>query len=198
DRFPVGVVHITPAFGGPANPSAVELLERIRSRGIPIRSVTAFDAWETAGVSFAIRHPPAGWEPAASDNARSIVLDVASAGRHMLLTGDLELSGLEALVAQPRPDPPPEVILAPHHGRRAANPESLYQWAKPRLVVASQRPPSYAASDALAPIERLGIPVLRTWRRGAIRIRWTDNGLVAHAFLDEDDTAVGTIGSDDA
>ena len=45
-------------------------------------------------------------------------------------------------------------------------------------------PPSSATSDALAAIERLGIPVLRTWRRDAIRIRWTDEGLTAVAFLD--------------
>ena len=102
-------------------------------------------------MTFTIRHPPAGWGPEASDNARSIVLDVACRGRHMLLTGDLELSGLDELVAQPRPEPPPEVILAPHHGGRAANPERLYEWAKPRLVVASQRAPSSATSDALAP-----------------------------------------------
>jgi competence protein ComEC len=195
DRFPIGVVHVTPGFGGPANPSAVDLLARIRSRGVPIRPVMALESWESAGVTFTIRHPPADWGPEASDNARSIVLDVAYRGRHMLLTGDLELSGLEALVAQPRPEPPPEVILAPHHGGRAANPERLYEWAKPRLVVASQRPPSSTSSDALAPIERLGIPVLRTWRRGAIRIRWTDEGLSANAFLDETGTELRTIAS---
>ena len=98
------------------------------------------------------------------------MLDVAYAGRHLLLTGDLEQSGLDELVAQPRPEPPPDVMLAPHHGGRAANPEWLYEWARPRLVVVSQRPPSTAAGDALAAIERLGIPVLRTWRHGAIRI----------------------------
>jgi competence protein ComEC len=195
DRFPIGVVHITPGFGGPANPSAVDLLARIRSRGVPVREVTALDSWKTGGVTFTIRHPPAGWAPEASDNTRSIVLDVACAGRHMLLTGDLELSGLEALVAQPRPEPPPEVILAPHHGGRAANPEWLYEWAKPRLVVASQRAPSSTTSDALATVERLDIPVLRTWRRGAVRIRWSDAGLAARAFLDEDGTEMRKIGS---
>ena len=195
DRFPIGIVHISPGFGGPANPSAVDLLARIRSRGVPIRTVTAPESWETAGVSFTIRHPPADWGDEATDNARSIVVDVASRGRHMLLTGDLELSGLDELVAQPRPTPPPDVILAPHHGGRAANPERLYEWAKPRLVVASQRAPSSATSDALAPIERLGIPVLRTWRRGAIRIQWTDEGLVARAFLDENGTELRTVGS---
>ncbi len=185
DRFPIGVVRITPRFGGEANPAAVDLLARIRLRGIPIEPVTAPDSWNIAGVSFAIRHPPPGWDAQSTDNARSIVLDVAFAGRHILLTGDLELSGLDALVAQPRPDPPPEAMLAPHHGGRVANPEWLYQWARPRIVIASQRPPSAAANDPLAAIERMAIPVLRTWRKGAIRISWTGDGVVTTAFLDE-------------
>ncbi len=186
DRFPIGVVRITPHFGGDANPAANDLLTRIESHGIPIRPVTAPASWNSGGVSFAVRHPPAGWDPQASDNARSIVLDVAYAGRHILLTGDLELSGLDELVDQPRPEPPPEVILAPHHGGRMANPEWLYEWARPRIVIASQRPQSTAANDPLAAIERLGIPVLRTWRRGAIRVSWADDGVVAvSGFLDE-------------
>ena len=140
DRFSIGVVRITPHFGGEANPAAMDLLRRIKARGIPIQPVDgAAESWETSGVSFRVRHPPAGWDLESSDNARSIVLDVAFAGRHMLLTGDLELSGLEALVAQPRPEPAPEVMLAPHHGGRIANPEWLYEWARPRIVIASQR-----------------------------------------------------------
>ena len=95
------------------------------------------------------------------------------------MTGDLELSGLDELVSQPLPDPPPEVILAPHHGGRAANPDWLYEWARPRWIVASQRRPATAASDPLAAIERLGIPVKRTWRRGAIRISVSDDGVIA-------------------
>jgi competence protein ComEC len=185
DRFPIGVVRITPHFGGEGNPAAIDLLRRIKARGISIQPVTAPEAWSVSGVSFTIRHPPAGWDPEASDNARSIVLDIAFAGRHILLTGDLELSGLEALVAQPRPDPAPEVILAPHHGGRVANPEWLYEWARPRVVIASQRPPSSAANDPLGAIERLGMPVLRTWRRGAIKIVLSDGPVVVTGFLDK-------------
>ena len=187
DRFPIGVVRITPHFGGDANPAANDLLAKIKSRGIPIRPVTAPESWQRAGVSFTVRHPPAGWDPDSSDNARSIVLDVAFDGRHILLTGDLELSGLDALVAQPRPDPPPVAILAPHHGGRVANPEWLYEWASPRIVIASQRPPSVPANDPLAAIERMGNPVLRTWREGAIRISWTRDGVVATAFHAQND-----------
>ncbi len=118
-----------------------------------------------------------GWHPEASDNARSLVLDVAFHGRHLLLTGDLEQLGLDELVDRPPPEPPPDVFLAPHHGGRTANPEWLYEWAKPRLVVVSQRPVAAHASDALAPLERRGIPLLRTWRHGSIHFTWTDDGI---------------------
>ena len=103
-------------------------------------------------------HPPDGWHPETSDNARSLVLDIAFHGRHLLLTGDLEQLGLDELVDRPPPEPPPDVFLAPHHGGRTANPDWLYQWAKPRLVVVSQRPVAAHAGDALAPLERSGIP----------------------------------------
>ena len=73
---------------------------------------------------------------------------------------------------------------APHHGGKTANPEALYRWARPRSVVVSQRPPALG-TDALAPLERQGIPLWRTWRDGAVRLRWTSQGIVASGFLDD-------------
>ncbi len=185
DRFPIGAVRVPPGFATQANPLAQQLIAQMRSRGVPIQPITAPQSWETDGVGFRVLHPTAGWHPETSDNARSLVLDIAYAGRHLLLTGDLEQQGLVELVARPHPDPPPEVFLSPHHGGRTANPEWLYEWARPRLVVVSQRPIAGRAGDALSLIERQGIPVLRTWRKGSIRLRWTSQGVTARAFLDE-------------
>ncbi len=78
-----------------------------------------------------------------------------------------------------------DAFLAPHHGGRAANPPWLYEWAAPRLVLASQRRPIDHASDALAPPERRGVPVRRTWREGAVRVRWEPGGLGVRGFLEE-------------
>jgi hypothetical protein len=50
----------------------------------------------------------------------------------------------------------------PHHGGRSGNPDWLYDWAQPRQVIVSQRMPATGTSDALAPLERSGIPLLRT------------------------------------
>jgi beta-lactamase superfamily II metal-dependent hydrolase/alpha-beta hydrolase superfamily lysophospholipase len=183
DRFAVGVVRIPTGFGGSSNPAADRLLAEVRSRGIPIRPTAAPESWEAGGIRLEARHPKAGWFPAAPDNARSLVMDVEHRGRRLLLTGDLEGIGLFDLIARPRPESAPEVMLAPHHGGRSANPASLYEWARPRSVVVSQRAPRTGSADALTPLERREVPLWRTWRDGAIRLRWTDGGIVASGFL---------------
>jgi competence protein ComEC len=147
--------------------------------------IAAGDRWEAAGARFDVWHPsPDEGSPVgrSSDNARSVVLDLESAGHHGLLTGDLEADGLVHLTR--RPPPTLEVMLAPHHGGRTANPKWLYDWARPALVVVSQRPPLPGTNDALAALAARHVPLLRTWQRGAIRLTWTKSGVVARGFRD--------------
>jgi alpha-beta hydrolase superfamily lysophospholipase len=184
-------VRLPPDFAGADNPMATRLVEQLRASAIPVHPITAPRSWDKAGVQFTLSHPPAGWHPETSDNARSLVLDVAFRGRHLLLTGDLEQLGLDEMVERPAPEPPPDVFLAPHHGGKTANPEWLYRWANPRLVVVSQRTVAAKAGDALAHLERLGIPLLRTWRQGSIHLRWTDDGIITRSFLDNRDDGPG-------
>lgn len=184
ERFPVAEVRVPPGFASPANPGAVELLETVQTHGVPIRTISEGEQWGSSGSRFSVWHPPKSFSPGSSDNARSIVLDVESAGRHLLLTGDLEQEGLARLID--RPAFPIDAILAPHHGGRTANPESLYDWAGPEVVVVSQRPPAVGTRDPLEALGPRGIPLLRTWQRGAIRLRWEPDRLTARAFLDED------------
>ena len=61
----------------------------------------------------------------------------------------------------------------------------LYNWAKPRTVMVSQRMPAPGTSDALTPLERSGIPLLRTWQSGAIHFEWSDPRIVTEGFLDQ-------------
>ncbi len=139
ERFAVGKVCVPAGFAGTANPMAVELMEQIKGRRVALEPIAAPAAWSDGDVQFTVLHPTSGWHPETSDNARSLVLDVAYAKRRLLLTGDLEQLGLAELVAKPAPPTPVDVFLSPHHGGKSANPERLYEWAKPRLVVVSQR-----------------------------------------------------------
>ena len=184
DRVPIGAVRVAPGFEGPANPGASRLLDRVRARGIPVRPIAAGESRPLGGgATLRVLHPPADWRPDAADNARSLVVDVGVGDRHFLLTGDLEGPGLDELLAAP--PAAPDAILAPHHGGRSANPPALYQWADRSLVVVSQRRSSAGPRDPLASRERRGQLVLRTWKRGAIRLSWGASGLETRGFLDE-------------
>ena len=132
DRFSIAEVRLPPGFAGVNNPLALELVEQLQNRRIPVRPITAPARWEQAGVQFTVRHPPDGWRPETSDNSRSLVIDVAFAGCHLLLTGDLEQQGLDQVVASPPPHPAPDAFLSPHHGGKLSNPDWLYEWANPR------------------------------------------------------------------
>ena len=182
-RFPIGEVLIPPGFANEANPGAVALIEDVRAEGIPVRTVVdGFERNLGDDVSLAVLHPPEAGLSGTSDNARSIVLAVESVGRTFLITGDLAGHGLTDLTAR-RPFPI-DAFLAPHHGGQTSNPTWLYDWARPALVVSSQRRPMSGTRDALETIEDGSIQVRRTWTRGAIRLRWTLDGLVADGFLD--------------
>jgi competence protein ComEC len=189
DRFKIGEVVIPTGFVTRENPGARELLDQVRDRGIPVRTIAARAAWDHGSTRFRVLHPPEGWHPEASDNARSLVLDVEHNGRHFLLTGDLDQMGVVELAGLPAPDPPIDLMLAPHHGGKTANTSMLYAWARPRAVVVSQRPLAPGTTDALTPLQRSGIRLLRTWQRGAVRFRFSSDRIITEGFLDQNDQA---------
>ena len=186
DRFAIGAVRIPPGFADPTNPGAARLVAAIKARDIPVASIAAGDVIDLgAGVTLTARLP-APDDQAGSDNARSVVLDVTQHGQTLLLTGDLEGPGLTNLIGQPAPDPPLNALVAPHHGGRTSNPRTLYDWARAEIVAVSQRSPAANTRDPLAFLESSDTPsrLLRTWKAGAIRFRWTPPGLTATTFLD--------------
>jgi len=137
ESVPVGAVLVPPRFFDFAQSDVEAVCAAIAKRKIPLRVLAEGDALEVGrGAAVRVLHPPSGFSDA-HDNAHSLVLDITSAGRRILLTGDLEGKGLERLLALParRCD----VWLAPHHGGRTANPPDLVRWAAPRIVLASCR-----------------------------------------------------------
>jgi competence protein ComEC len=183
DRFSIGVVRVPPGFEGPSNPAAKLLLDQVRARGIPVEPIASGDQIDLGGeTTLTALHPGKEVRPGSTDNARSVVLEVASGGRRFLLTGDLERDGLTTLIA--RASEPVDAMLAPHHGGRTSNPPWLFTWAKPTLVVVSQRPLAAGSRDPLEPLAQGHFPLLRTWQSGAIRLRWSPTALLATGFLD--------------
>ena len=77
DRFPITEVRLPPGFAGPDNPLATGADRTIGKARRPGATDHGPSSWDKAGVQFTVSHPPDGWQPETSDNARSLVLDVA-------------------------------------------------------------------------------------------------------------------------
>jgi competence protein ComEC len=187
-RFPVGRVTTTPTFGGKESPGVAAVLAALEGHGVPRRVVRAGDRFTAGSISFDVLHPPATG-PDGNENARSLVLLMRHEGHTVLLTGDLEGEGQR--LATSAPVAPVDVMLAPHHGAKNANaplgsaerpePGVMAAWARPKLVVSSQRAGT-ATAHLHASYGAAGATVWDTPTAGAVTVRSHSSGLVAEAF----------------
>jgi competence protein ComEC len=177
-RFAVGQVTCTPTFADRGSEGVQLTLKALNRYGVPVRIVRAGDRLGAGEVSLDVLHPPAVG-PAGNENARSLVLLVRRGGRSVLLTGDLEGPGLDRVLALP--SIPVDVLMAPHHGSRAANQPALAAWAQPRVVVSCQEPPRRPGL-AEEPYTERGATFLPTWMHGAVTLRSRPEGLGVETF----------------
>lgn len=142
ENIPVGQLLVARSFLDFDQKSVAKLCEVAFEQSVPIRllhagqSIFVADGNPSSGLAMRIIHPEA--DPTLNsghDNANSIVAVLEYANRRVLLTGDVERSGLNRILNQPAIAT--DVLLAPHHGSKAANPPELNTWAKPGVVIQS-------------------------------------------------------------
>jgi competence protein ComEC len=178
DRFSVGQVTWTPTFADKQAPGVAYVVSDLERRGTAVRVAKAGDVLTAGPVTLEVLHPPAEGVPG-NENARSLVLAVKHAGHTILLTCDLEGEGMRRVLALPPLHCP--ILMAPHHGSKAADPASLVRWARPKVVISCQGPPRtpggtpdiYAAG---------GAQFLSTAEQGAVTVRSHVSGLVVETF----------------
>jgi competence protein ComEC len=172
ERFPVGRVLLADSFEAKKNTPVEHTLAILKRRDVKLEYVEAGD--RLAGEDFALEvlHPPRGWQGTTA-NENSVVVQVRHADHLLLLTGDLEGAGLDALLRQPARQV--DVMQAPHHGSHRIDVDGLMRWARPRLVVSCQRQPG----RRVPPYARPGTAFWTTWEHGAITVRSGPSGLTA-------------------
>ena len=176
-RFPVGQVTLTPSFADKPTVEVAAALLALDRANVPRRLAVAGDRFTAGDVEIEVLHPPPVG-PAGTENERSLVLRVTHGGRSILLTGDLEKAGTGFLLDQPKR--PVDVLMAPHHGSRAALPSRLVEWAGPRMVVVSRgHPMGNTITDRDAGPD---VPLWDTDTAGAVTLRSHRTGLIAEAF----------------
>jgi competence protein ComEC len=172
-RFAVGTVYTPPGVLDGERGAAAALRRTIEGHGVAIRQVVTGDRFRVGEAAVEVLHPPEA-SFAEHDNAASMVLSVEYAGRRIILPGDVDESGLDALLASPRR--PCDVLLAPHHGSLKTDAPGLAAWCSPRWVIVSgYREPR------IEPVARTyraaGAEVLYTGDVGAVRVTMDCDGV---------------------
>jgi competence protein ComEC len=166
-RFTIDRLYCTEAFLRDASEAVRLLLQALAARGTKVVACHA-DATLSLGerVTGRVLHPPLGF--AGTSNETSLVVLIEYEDRRVLLTGDVEKAGLAMLLSRPRC--PVDVLVAPHHGSRTANPAALVQWCQPgRVVVSAGRHAMPGPTRQVYATQ--GIPVLITRDDGAVAIQ---------------------------
>lgn len=185
DRFEVGTVVLPAAFLASESPTAVDLVRRLRERGIPWRTLAAGEslALDPLCRVRALHPSPGPCGVGVPDNESGLVLAVEAAGRRFLLTGDLEGAALQRFVraAPERCD----VLVAPHHGSPTSLPADIAAATRPRVVVASGvAGASWPVVGAAYAQAAGGAVAFLTGGRGALALEFTAAAVTVHRFTD--------------
>lgn len=146
----------------------------VRGRGPEVRWLGAGDGWECAGGRFLCLHPAKGYS-AEDANAYSLCLYGELGKMSLLLTGDVEGAGEEALTEalRNRGIRRVTVLKCAHHGSRNATSGAFLQQVAPAVAVIScgrNNRYGHPHRETLERLEEAGTGVFRTDSCGAVTV----------------------------
>jgi competence protein ComEC len=184
ERVPIAELWLPPCDAGSAAIMAVA--RRVAAQGGTVRQVHQAAPVEFGGAHLEILWPPPDIAGAAgrcsiSKNDAALVLSLRYAGRHMLLTADVERSTEAALLDSVGARLRADVLKVGHHGSRTSSSEAFLDAVRPRLAVASGRRSRTTMPPHLDILERYSqrqIPLWLTGRDGAIQVAVDPSGTI--------------------
>lgn len=184
ERFSCGELLVPGALLANESPAVAELLAAAAARGVPVRTARSGDAFAIDPLCrVRVLHPTmADGRDGGDDNATSLVLSVESAGRRLLLTGDLDGAALESFIATT--PGACDVLLAPHHGAATSLPADIAHATAPSIVLVSGRGGRAwpVVRDAYAVASGAEAAVLKTGGEGAVAVTLTAGAVTAERF----------------
>ena len=181
---PVGQVWVCP-LDSPAS-WAAKVRSSARARGVPVLTPVVGAAgsvgavgWEVLGPRAARTEEPGGaGNESGAENDASLVLMVTVAGVRVLMTGDVEPPGQEAIVTAGA-DLHADVVKVPHHGSSRQD-QAFLAATHARLAIASagvDNDYGHPAPGTVARLRALGMQVLATNEHGGVAVEERDGRL---------------------
>jgi competence protein ComEC len=171
----------------PLTPEYVSLLKAAMRRTVPIRSLGSGDHVAFHSADLAFLNPEHGSRTgSAPANNDSLAFRVQFGERSFLLTGDIERR-VETEILDRRGVMDSDILKVAHHGSRSSSlPEFLDRvspvWAL--ISVSEHSPFGHPHLEVLDRLAQRRVPVFRTDRDGAIRIRTDGRNLEIDLFQD--------------
>jgi len=128
--------------------------------------------WHWDGVDFKMLSP--GTEPFKAENDNSCVLQISTARQRLLLTGDIQQSAENWLVARYGDALASSVLVAPHHGSKTSSSSGFLRQVRPALVLIPagyKNRFGFPHAAVLRRYEALRIKSLGTAETGAISLK---------------------------
>jgi competence protein ComEC len=179
----VGQVWVAPLAS--PGPGAVEVRTAAAARGVPVLTPPVGAAGAVGDVGWQVLGPRVGpaAEVAAEDesgreNDASLVVMVTVAGARVLLTGDVEPPGQEAILAAGA-DLHADVLKVPHHGSSRQD-QAFLAATHARLAIASagvDNDYGHPAPGTVARLRALGMQVVATNEHGGVAVVARDGRL---------------------
>jgi competence protein ComEC len=167
----------------PDDPEFATFSRTARETGTHIETIQAGDTIQFGAVEISVLWPPV--ESRGSSNNDSVVLRIQFGQRSILLTGDIEKSAEQELVAlrhQLRAD----VVKAPHHGSKSSSIEAFVLATKPAYSIISVGRSSMFGHPHQEVVERWrasGATVLTTGENGTITVTTDGRDVVVTTFI---------------
>ncbi len=181
EQFRVGTVYVSDVMFREFDDALTELHTAIATTNVRVAQLHEGSRIPSGGPArMCVMHPPPRGV-AGNDNANSIVLEIQFAHKRIVLAGDVEDAGLEALLARPPIDC--DVAMAPHHGSPHSDPVRFAAWCSPEWVIISGG--HRHRHDHVAPLfEKAGVRVMNTATEGAIRVVIDSSGVRVSPWSD--------------
>lgn len=182
-RVPVQEIVVPEAFRDADDDAWQYLLQRCRSKGIPVVYCRRGDAWDDGfNLKCRVLHPD-GSVRHSKDNNQSLVMEVELAGRRILLTGDVEGPVSRRLAAEAGEC---DVLLVPHHGGVSSDVQAWLSLTQPEWVfVSSNRPELSCIELGKGTGARRRAPLRNTACHGAITIQWDSGRAKVSSWLEK-------------
>lgn len=155
-----------------------------RSRGQEVVWLSDGDSLPLGGGTLTVLAPAAYSD---EENDNSLVLLAEGAGGRMLLMGDMELTGEQALLERHPDLPRCQVLKVAHHGGADATSKALLSLVKPQVAVIStstEARPETPAQTVLWNLAKKGVSVGVTQDCGAGVLVTLENGLASMELTD--------------